>query len=232
MTTVRRSILTEVKNNQGVAEIVNFVKQNIIFGRMRPRERLIEEDLTAQFGVSRHVARAAMVELEQIGIVTRRPNKGAMVRDFSVEEVEQIYDVRGFLQAEAVRRIPMPAATPFLIELQEIHDQYCAAYDRQALQEVCSINNRFHHRIWMECGNNILVSLIDRVWTESLGIRCYGIGDPNLLAIARAEHGQMIDLLRDGDRDGFLALSFQHMQPSLEAYKRAHGGWTARAANF
>ncbi len=55
----------------------------------------------------------------------------------------------------------------------------------------------------MECGNNILVSLIDRVWTESLGIRCYGIGDPNLLAIARKEHGQMIDLLRDGDSDGF-----------------------------
>ena len=106
--------MSEVKNNHGVAEIVNFIKQNIIFGRMRPRERLIEEDLTGQFGVSRHVARAAMVELEQLGIVTRRPNKGAMVRDFSVEEVEQIYDVRGFLQAEAVRRIPMPAPARFL----------------------------------------------------------------------------------------------------------------------
>ena len=177
-------------------------------------------------------ARAAMVELEQLGIVTRRPNKGAMVRDFSVEEVEQIYDVRGFLQAEAVRRIPMPAPARFLAELQDLHDQYCAAYDRQALQEVCTINNRFHHRIWMECGNNVLVSLIDRVWTESLGIRCYGIGDPNLLRIARSEHGQMINLLRDGDREGFQTLSFQHMQPSLAAYKRAPGGWTARAANF
>lgn len=224
--------MSVVKNNQGVAEIVNFVKQNIIFGRMRPRERLIEEDLTAEFGVSRHVARAAMVELEQLGIVTRRPNKGAMVRDFSVEEVEQIYDVRGFLQAEAVRRIALPASGLFLAELQQIHAQYCAAYDRQSLQEVCAINNVFHHRIWMECGNDVLVSLIDRVWTESLGIRCYGIGDPALLEIARSEHGQMIDLLRDGDREGFLALSLQHMQPSLEAYKRSHGGWTARAAHF
>lgn len=227
-----RKTVTEVKNNQGVTEIVNFVKQNIIFGRLRPRERLIEEDLTAQFGVSRHVARAAMVELEQIGIVTRRPNKGAMVRDFSVDEVEQIYDVRGFLQAEAIRRIPVPGSNTFISELEEIHDRYCAAYDRKALQEVCSINNQFHHRIWLECGNLVLVSLIDRVWTESLGIRCYGIGDPELLSIARSEHGRMIDLLRDGDKEAFLTLSFQHMQPSLEAYKRAHGGWTARAANF
>ena len=56
--------MKQTKNSQGVAEIVAFVKQNIIFGRMRPRERLIEEDLTSQFGASRHVVRAAMVELE------------------------------------------------------------------------------------------------------------------------------------------------------------------------
>ena len=155
-----------------------------------------------------------------------------MVRDFTVDEVEQIYDVRGLLQAEAIRRIGMPASATFLSELQEIHDQYCAAYNRQALQEVCSTNNKFHHRIWMECGNDALVSLIDRVWTESLGIRCYGIGDPNLLSIAREEHGQMIDLLRDGDKDGFLTLSIEHMQPSLAAYKRAHGGWAQRAVSF
>jgi len=224
--------LSGAKKGDGVAEIVNYVKQNIIFGRMRPRERLIEEELTAQFRASRHVARAAMVELEQMGIVTRRPNKGAMVRDFTVEEIEQIYDVRAFLQAEAIRRIPMPASAEFLAELQDIHDQYCAAYDRQDLMEICTANNTFHYRIWSECGNNVLVSLIVQVWTESLGIRCYGIGDPNLLAIARDEHGQMIDLLRAGDKDGLLALSIQHMQPSLEAYKRSHGGWAAAAVNF
>ncbi len=225
--------MTEVKKNNDVTGIVDFVKQEIIFGRMRPRERLIEEDLTEQFGVSRHAARGAMVELERMGIVTRRPNKGAVVRDFSVDEVEQIYDVRGLLQAEAISRIQMPASETFLSELQYIHDQYCSAYDRQELQEVCTINTTFHHRVWMESGNDLLVSLIDRVWTESLGVRCYGIGDPRLLSIARAEHEQMVDLLRDGAMDAFLELSFQHMQAPLEAYKRAHGGWTAaRAVNF
>ena len=42
--------MTEVKKNNDVTGIVDFVKQEIIFGRMRPRERLIEEDLTEQFG--------------------------------------------------------------------------------------------------------------------------------------------------------------------------------------
>lgn len=218
--------MTQKKNSEHAAEIVRHIKQNIIFGRLRPRERLIEEDITAQFNVSRHVVRAAIVELEQLGLVTRRPNKGVTVRDFSVQEVDQIYEMRALLQAEAARRIPMPANTALIKELESIHRDYCAAHDRGELQVVCSLNNHFHRTIWAACGNVCLSGLIDRLWIETLGIRCYGIGDPVLLKRSRAEHARMIEFLRIGDREGFIALSVDHMQPSLDAYKRAHGGWT------
>lgn len=218
--------MTQKKNSDYAAEIVRHIKQNIIFGRLRPRERLIEEDITAQFNVSRHVVRAAIMELEQLGLVTRRPNKGVTVRDFSVQEVDHIYEMRALLQAEAARRIPMPANNALISELEKIHRDYCAAHDRGELQVVCSLNNHFHRTIWAACGNDCLSGLIDRLWVETLGIRCYGIGDAVLLKRARAEHARMIELLRIGDREGFIALSVDHMQPSLDAYKRAHGGWT------
>lgn len=217
--------MNKTVNKEVVSDIVAFVKQNIIFGRMRPRERLIEEELTSQFGTSRHLVRAAMVELEQLGLVTRRPNKGAMVRDFSVEEVDQIYQTRALLQAEAARQIPMPAPADLIRDLEKIHAEYCAAHDAGDLQRVCSLNNDFHNRIWKACQNTSLVGLIDRLWTETLGIRCYGIGDPQLLKIARDEHSRMIELLRNGDREKFIELTIEHIKPSLEAYKRAHGGW-------
>ncbi len=219
--------LAQNKNSQHVAQIVDFIKQKIIFGRLRPRERLIEEDITAQFDVSRHVVRSAMVELEQLGLVSRRPNKGVTVRDFSVEEVDQIYETWAMLQTEAARRIPMPASPELLAELEAIHEDYCKAYESGELQKVCSLNNRFHRRVWAACGNACLAGLIDRIWVETIGIRCYGIGDPVLLKTAREEHGRMIEMLRNGDREGFIRLSIEHMQPSLEAYKRAHGGWNS-----
>lgn len=221
--------MAQNKNSEHAAQIVDFIKQKIIFGRLRPRERLIEEDITAQFEVSRHVVRAAMVELEQLGLVSRRPNKGVTVRDFSVEEVDQIYEIRVLLQSEAARRLPMPASRHLLDELEAIHRDYCAAHDNGELQKVCSLNNRFHRTIWAACGNVCLSGLIDRIWVETLGIRCYGIGDPALLKLARAEHGQMIEMLRAGDREGLIRLSTDHMQPALEAYKRTHGGWAARS---
>lgn len=221
--------MAQNKNSEHAAQIVDFIKQKIIFGRLRPRERLIEEEITAQFEVSRHVVRAAMAELEQLGLVTRRPNKGVTVRDFSVEEVDQIYEIRALLQSEAARRIQMPASPHLLDELEAIHRDYCAAHDKGELQKVCSLNNSFHRTIWAACGNVCLSRLIDRIWVETLGIRCYGIGDPELLKLARAEHGQMIEMLRAGDREGFIGLSTDHMQPALEAYKRTHGGWAARS---
>lgn len=217
--------MAQHKNRKDVARIVDHIKHNIIFGRLRPRERLIEEDITAQFDVSRHVVRAAMSELDQLGLITRRPNKGVIVRDFSVTEVDQIYEVRVLLQNEAIRKMPFPARKDLMDRLDDIHQRYCRAHTAGQLQTVCTLNNEFHTTIWAASGNDFLVSLIDQIWTQTLGIRCYGIGDPKLLSVARREHGEMIELLRTGDREAFIVLANAHMQPALEAYKRAHGGW-------
>ena len=98
-----------------LAELVDHIKQDIIFGRLRPRERLIEDDLSTRFGASRHLIRSAFSDLEKLGLVSRRPNKGAIVRDFSPREVEEMYEMRALLQAEAIRRIPLPADRALIV---------------------------------------------------------------------------------------------------------------------
>lgn len=213
-----------------LTELVDKIKQDIIFGRLRPRERLIEEDLSARFGASRHLVRSAFVELENMGLVTRRRNRGVIVRDFSPEEVEQIYDLRALLQREAARRIPLPAAPELVKELEAIHADYCREVDRHNLKAVCTLNNTFHRTMFEASNNPFLADMIQRVWTETLGIRCYAIGDPELLQRSRREHGEMIDALRDGDRERLVALVVDHIWPALEAYKRAHGGWSQSPA--
>lgn len=209
--------------------VVNEIKQSIIFGRLRPRERLIEDDLIAKYGASRHQIRAVFVELEKIGVVTRRANKGAIVRDFTVEEVEQLYEMRGLLQSEAAKRIPLPLNPGTLAKLDEIHQRYCNYIDQNQLQRACTTNNEFHRVIFDACNNKPLADMIQRLWTETLAIRCYAIGDPVLLARSRGEHQEMIDALRMGNRKELIRLSVDHIWPAFEAYKRAHGGWAASA---
>ena len=73
--------------------ILPILEEDIIFGRLRPRERLVEDDIMKRFGVKRHVVRQALMRLESMGLVTRAPNKGALVRDFSLHELDQIYGI-------------------------------------------------------------------------------------------------------------------------------------------
>ncbi len=205
--------------------LVDSIKQEIIFGRLRPRERLIEDELSQRFGASRHLVRSAFSELQQMGLVTRRPNKGVIVRDFAPEEVDEIYEMRAILQAEAASRIPLPADPALIEELEEIFAAYEAAIDAHNLKQVCTLNNTFHHTMFSACNNRYLSGMIQRVWTETLGIRCYAIGDPLLLARARNEHREQLDALKEGDRQRLVRLCIDHIWPALEAYKSAHGGW-------
>jgi DNA-binding GntR family transcriptional regulator len=208
-----------------LSTLVRSIKFDIIFGRLRPRERLIEDDLVNRFSVSRHLVRAAFVELEQLGIVVRRPNKGAVVRDHTMREIDEIYEMRALLQAEAARRMSFPGSPELIAELRKMHADYCEAVDAGDLPTVCTINSLFHRRIWASCGSSYLTTMLERCWTETLGIRCYGIADPKLLARSRQEHAEMIDMLERGDRAAFEKLSVDHIWPALDAYKRAHGSW-------
>lgn len=212
--------------------IEDLIKQEIIFGRMRPRERLVEDELCERFDASRHQVRAAFGILENMGLVTRRANKGVIVRDFSVKEVDQYYEMRALLQSEAAKRIPLPLAEDAMTELEELHVQYCAAVDSHDLKKVCTINNLFHKALFAACNNQCLADMIQQIATETLGIRCYAIGDPVLLKRSQAEHFEMLNALRTGNRKELTRLCVDHIWPAFEAYKRAHGGWSQKPSKI
>ncbi|MDX1425090.1 MAG: GntR family transcriptional regulator [Kiloniellales bacterium] len=213
------------------SDVVERIREAIIFGRLRPRERLVEEELSERFNVSRHTIRSALVSLEQIGLVTRRPNRGVVVRDLSVQEVEELYEMRAILQAEAARRIPLPAPAALIEELERIHGEFSRCVDRMDLKQTAALNNVFHETIFAACNNRYLAETIENYWIRTTAIRCYAIGDPNMLQQSRNEHRAIIDALARGDRKALIRHCVDHIYPALEAYKRAHGGWEIRSAS-
>ena len=105
---------------------------DILFGNLKPRERLVEDALMQRFSAKRHTVRQALVELERMGIVTRTPNRGAAVRDFAAEEVEEIAEVRATLHRRAAQRMKLPAGAALIAKLEALqrrHDKAVAARD-------------------------------------------------------------------------------------------------------
>ena len=207
-----------------LASAVRTLEEDIIFGRLRPRQRLIEDILMERFGIKRHVARQALIVLEQLGIVTREPNKGARVREFSPEEISQIYDVRFLLQAHAARLIPLPVDASLLERLRATHAQHCRAMETGDLALIYRYDNEFHDLIFEACGNPYLSDTIKRYASLAHAIRAYRLSDPALLGQSKDEHGQMIDALDLGDRELLVHLCTEHIKPSIRAYLATEKG--------
>ena len=115
-----------------------------MLGRRHPRERLVEQDLCADFDTHRGDVRLALFELEKMGIVERIPNRGAIVRDLRPQEVSEIYDVREELEVMAVRILPFPVRDADIASSRRYSMQHGKAVDAGDLLAVFHSNVQFH----------------------------------------------------------------------------------------
>lgn len=205
------------------------LEEDIIFGRLKPRERLVEDVLMQRLDAKRHVVRQALAALERLGIVVKERNKGCAVRDFATDEVENIYEIRELLQRHAAARLPLPAPPALVAELTAIHEAHAAAAEAGDLRAVYRLNNAFHDTFFRACGNPHLAETIAHYAWLAHAIRSYRIADPVLLAQARDEHGQMVRALAEGDRAALVRLAGDHIKPAKEAYLAAEAGAPRRA---
>jgi DNA-binding GntR family transcriptional regulator len=214
------------KNREREPAIANLIatslEEDIVLGRRHPRERLIEQDLCEQFNTHRADVRLALFELEKKGIIQRIPNRGAIVRDLTPKEVIEIYAVREELEVMAVRILPFPVARSDIDKLNDIQRKHSAAIDDGDLLTVFYSNLNFHRTLFELCGNTCLIETIEQLGQKVYGIRSYANAFPDGLDRARRDHVAMIAALRTSNRDGLIALTRRHLEPSPDAYIRAY----------
>lgn len=206
-------------------EVCLAIRRGIVFGQLKPRERLLETGLAEEFNVGRHVIRGALEELDRLGLVQRRPNRGAVIVDYSTSEVDELYEMRALLQREAVRRIPMPVSPTVIAELRALNAAYGERLHVNDLDGMAAANDRFHRTLFGLCRNRYIAEAIEQYWQRTAAIHCYAIGRPDLARQSQRQHDEMIEALAAEDRSRLADLSTEHMQPALGAYKEAHGGW-------
>jgi len=216
MTMASAPRLSERDSDAG--DVLRDLESDIVFGRFLPRERLVEDQLMARYGTKRYAVRQALERLEKVGIVTRTPNRGAAVRDFTTREVEEICDLRALLQSSAVDRMAMPVAPALTSDLREIQARHDHAVSKRDLRAIDQVNDAFHRRFFEDCGNMQLADAIARYANMTRAMRLYPLADPAMLEGLRQEHWAMIRALESGDRPTLRRLVVDHLQPSKRLY--------------
>jgi DNA-binding GntR family transcriptional regulator len=203
--------------------VVSSLEEDIVLGRLHPRERLIEDELMQRLAAKRHVVRQALANLEKMGVVERVPNRGAMVRAYALEEIQQLYVLRNLLESHAAHLIPMPLPKSEIAELRRVQLMHDKAVADNDLGRVFHANVNFHELLFSLTGNPYLADAIRQFALRTHGIRFYCLTYPGYLDQARREHWQMIKAIEECDRPALEQLCSGHLRASRQCYEKAAG---------
>jgi len=120
------------------------LKTAILSGRFSPGERLTEEHLAKELGISRTPIREALHKLESEGLITPLASRGFVASQDSQEEVEELFEIRAVLEGYALRVIAGRIGDEALARLEESVAGAEGALRRNSLDEVFQWNTRFH----------------------------------------------------------------------------------------
>lgn len=201
-----------------VEEIVTSLEKEIIFGFLLPRQRLYEDELMFRFSAKRHVVRSAIQELEQRGIVHKYPNRGAQVKFYTRDEVDDLYKLRRILHEAAAKMIKLPPKTDWLDDLNRIQELHSQAIYNNDIEAIYQHNNSFHKTLFQGTGSASLAEAINFSNSKTHGIRSHGLNNKELQKIAEKEHLEMVSFASKGDLEGLADCCLKHMEPAKKFY--------------
>lgn len=111
------------------AQIAVRIGQGIVENEFKPGQKLREVDLAAAFGVSRASVREALRIVEREGLVTILPQRGAQVTSLSVDEVQDIFEIRAHLMGLACHRLVRALPAEKAAELERLLEALQRALD-------------------------------------------------------------------------------------------------------
>lgn len=202
--------------------VASAIETEIVFGQRLTREHLVEDEIMLRLGASRHAVRRAFDELRRLGLVVSEPNRGTRVRDYTVKEVEDLYQVRETLEVEAALNTPVPCQDGLVSQLVAIQRQHETASREGHLLELFACNNRFHETLYASCGNPTLADAIRTYATQAHPIRSRAFPDEARRAQAVQDHWAMIACVEKGDRKKLASLCRMHLRRPKRDYLRRH----------
>jgi phosphonate utilization transcriptional regulator len=196
------------------------LERRILAGELAPGDKLNEEALASQLNVSRGPVREAFRALESSGLVRTEKNRGVFVRQVSLDEADEIYEVRAGLDELIGRLLASRIQPGQLAQLRDLLKKMQQAARGRSVEQYYPLNVQFHDLLAEFTGNGTLLNHYRRLVNELHLYRreTLALGQDSF-PISTREHAAIVDALarRDGDRAG--KLMYEH---AMESRDRLH----------
>ena len=205
------------------------IRGQILDGKLRPGERLVEDRLSIELGVSRVPVREALLGLSREGLVTLERNRGASVADVTPETVAELVEVRALLEGLNAKLAARRHDPEIVAELRDTLKRGNAASKNGSPEELSRLNAEFHERLTEASRNAVLADMM-----RSLRERTSLAFALNGRARARddwQEHAGILAAVIAGDEELATLLATRHVHNAASAFAKAHAAANDEAAD-
>jgi DNA-binding GntR family transcriptional regulator len=206
-----RYILERIEETPILTERVYIAIRNAIINRnIAPGTKLTVDTLSRELNVSRTPVKEALVRLEREGLVETIPHKGAFVARLTLEDIEEIYDLREVLEGLSARKAAEVIDDDSIRKLYKILEESRTYVDGNKYKEYSDLDEEFHRIIRLQSKSRRLSRVLDNIEGQIRILMTTSVSLPGRITQSFEEHKKILSALER--RDPTLA----------ESYARAH----------
>ena len=174
------------------------LREAIDAGQWRPGELLRQEQIAAEYGVSRIPVREALFQLEAEGFVRIVPHKGAIVSELSFDEVNDVFDLRALLEPRMLASSAPRFDADDFAGLDAIQARFEAAIAAGDVAQWGAINAEFHLALYAKANQPRTQSIVVALLQTSDRYTRVQLSNTEAMGVAELEHAELIRLCRAG----------------------------------
>ncbi len=177
------------------------LERMVLAGELSVGKKLDEAEISTRLGVSRGPVRESFRALQETGLVRLEKNRGVFVREISVAEADDIYEIRATLEQMAGRKLALSITREQLAALRALVARMHEAADRGDLEGYHEANLSFHDALVEYAGNPKLLQIYRRLVNELSLFRRHTLAQPHRLPSSMLEHEEILRLIEAGRSD-------------------------------
>ena len=213
------------------SDVYHQLREAIVGGQLHPNERLVEATVAGRMRAGRSAVRAALVRLDQEGLVTLEPNRGARVRHVSDQEALEIEEVRAALEGLLARRAAVRATPDDLKALRDVIAEMRERVEAGDSIGYSELNARFHQRIWSAADHPTATRIVGGLKSQAIRFQYQTAMRPGRAERSLREHEEIFAALKAHDEQRAETAMRNHLGEVLDTLRwaiashRPPAGW-------
>lgn len=204
------------REHMSLTELVaDSLRRSILTRRRVPGERLVEDKLSTELGVSRVPIREALRVLAHEGLVEVQPRRGASVANVSPEVARDLVEVRATLEGLNARLAARHHEADIVAQLTAVLEQGNDAARARNVDDLVRLNGEFHDKL-AEAGRNTILWDIMRTLRERTSL-VFAIATERRAELDWDEHSRILAAVIEGDEELAAMLAARHVHRAADA---------------